>query len=99
CGPGAAARADPWLPRDGADLALVDHRARQSVSCLDLFLELLREAVEGNVRRCAGFGAGHAVVVSADAVRAAASGSAARAWHRRRGDHDHVAVARRRIAA
>ena len=39
----------------------------------ELFLPLLREAVEGNVRWRAGVGAGHALVVSADLVRAAAS--------------------------
>ena len=50
----------------------------QSVPGADLFLALLREAVEGDVRRRAGVGARHAVVVSADAVRAAASRSAAR---------------------
>ena len=44
----------------------------------DLFLALLRKAVEGDVRRRAGVGAGHAVVLSADAVRAAAARSAAR---------------------
>ncbi len=73
----AAARPDPRLPRDGADLAVVDHGARQSIPGPDLLLALLREAVEGNVRRRAGVGAGHALVVSADAVRAAASRSAA----------------------
>ena len=80
----ADARPDPRLPRDGADLAVVDHGAGQSVPGADLFLALLREAVEGNVRRRAGVGARHALVVSADAVRAAASRSAARSPDRRR---------------
>ena len=55
----------------------------QSVPGADLFLALLREAVEGNVRRRAGVGAGHAMVVSADPVRAAASRSAAGSADRR----------------
>ena len=82
--PCAAARPDPRLPHHGSDLAMVDHGAGQSVPGPDLFLALLREAVEGNVRRRAGVGAGHAVVISADPVRAPASRSAARAFHRRR---------------
>ena len=39
----------------------------------DLLLAFLREAVEGNVRRRAGIGAGYALVVPADPVRAPAS--------------------------
>ena len=93
----ADARPDPRLSRDGADLAVVDHGAGQSVPGADLFLALLREAVEGNVRRRAGVGARHALVVSADAVRAAASRSAARAFDRRHRRHPGGAAARRRI--
>ena len=51
--------------------------ARQSVHGGDLFLAFLRKALEGDVRRRAGLGAGHAVVLSADPVRASASRSAA----------------------
>ena len=50
--------------------------AGPSLQGADLFLALLRKALEGNVRRRAGLGARHAVVLSADAVRAAASRSA-----------------------
>ena len=91
----AAARPGVRLSRHGADLAVVDHGAGQSVPCPDLFLALLREAVEGNVRRRAGVGAGYAVVVSADAVRPAASRSAAGPVRRRHRRHLPVAVAQR----
>ena len=84
------------LPRDGTDVAVVDPRARQSPACADLLLALLRKAVEGDVRRRAGVGAGHAVVLSADAVCAAAARSAAGAACRRHRRHLHVAVAQRR---
>ena len=83
----AAARPDPRLSHHGTDLALVDHGARQPVSRGDLFLALLRKAVEGNVRWRAGLGAGHALVVSADAVRVAASGNSAWSWRRRHRRH------------
>ena len=89
----AAARPRLRLPADGAGVAVVDHGAGQSVPGADLFLAFLREALEGNVRRRAGLGARHAVVVSADAVRAAASRSAAGASGCRHRRHLHVAVA------
>ena len=73
----AAARPRLRIPADGAGVAVVDHEAGQSVPGADLLLAFLRETLEGNVRRRAGLGARHAVVVSADAVRAAASRSAA----------------------
>src|SRR6266513_1537741 len=81
---------DSRLPRHGADLALVDHGGRQSLSRPDLLLALLREAVEGNVRRRAGVGAGYAVVVSADPVRTAASRNTAWSGDRRCRRHVHV---------
>ena len=80
----AAARPGLRLSRHGPDLAVVDHGTRSSVRGADLFLALLRKALEGDVRRRAGVGAGHAVVLSADPVRAAAARSAAGAADRRR---------------
>src|SRR6267143_633417 len=53
----AAARPGPRLPRDGADLAVVDHGAGQSLPRADVLLALLREAMEGNVRWRAGVSA------------------------------------------
>ena len=79
----AHARPDPRLPRDGVDLAVVDHGAGQSVPGADVFLALLREAVEGDVRWRTGLGARHALVVLADPVCAAASRGAARPFRRR----------------
>ena len=73
----AAAGSRLGIPDHGAGVAVVDHEAGKSVAGADLFLAFLREALEGNVRRRAGVGSRHAVVVSADAVRAAASRSAA----------------------
>ncbi len=83
----AAAQSGSRLPHHGADLAMVGDRSRQSVPGPHLFLALLREAVEGNVRRRTGVGAGHALVVSADPVRAATPRSAARAVRCRRRRH------------
>src|SRR5207344_2984254 len=83
----AAARTGPGLSGHGPDLAMVDHRTRSSLPGGDLFLAFLRKALEGNVRRRAGVRAGHAVVLFADAVRAAASRSAAGAAVRRHRRH------------
>ena len=91
----AAARPRARIPDHGPGVAVVDHGGGPSLQGADLFLALLRKALEGNVRRRAGLGAGYAVVLSADAVRAAASRNIARAPARRRRRHLHVAVARR----
>src|SRR5215217_2127528 len=64
----ARARPDPRLSRDGADLAMVDHAAGQSADGPDVFLAILREALEGDVRRRTGFGARYALVLSAHAI-------------------------------
>ena len=91
----AAARPRVRLSRDGPDLAVVDHGARQSLRGPDLFLALLREALEGDVRRRDRVRARHALVLSADAVRAAAARSDAGADGRRRVRHLRHAAASR----
>jgi len=84
-------------PRHGAALAVVDHRARQSLAGRNLFLAFLRETMEGNVRRGAGISAGHAVVLSAHAVRPPTPRGIAWAVDCRCGCHASGAAAQRCI--
>ena len=71
------------LCRDGAGVAVVGHRAAQPAAGGGILLPFLREAVEGDVRRNGGAGAGDAAPIRAADFPAQGAGNLSRAWNRR----------------